>query len=200
MFSVPVLFFNGCWFGNAGGRYLCISSRTHFDPAMVSFLMSNNKMKAGIAAALICVAFILSAIPVFSQTDPAGNEQKIKKQRTKLITFPRFSDDVAWLDLTKGRYLLAAMAPAKVIGVRKVEADGFRFIPAMEPPEGLPPEAFMKFYRFSPLIKEIFIPYSEMKSVKFYYGITIRTKDGQKYHFRGTHFKRLAREMRSKLS
>lgn len=149
------------------------------------------------AVSLIFMAVLLATIPAFCG-DPG--EPEPRKEKWKLIKFHRLSDDATWLDLKNGGYFFAAFVPAKILGVRKVEVDGFRFIPAMEAPKGLPKEAFDKFYGFSPLIKEIFIPYSAMKSVKFHYGITIRTKDGKKYHFRiEKNPRKIAREIRSHL-
>lgn len=147
---------------------------------------------------LLSIAVILViAVPTYSQTG-SGEKGNAKKKR-KLIEVHRATDETAWMDFKRGWYGFAALSPAKVIGIKKIESDGFRFVPAMETPEWLPQGAFNKFYQMSPLVKEIFIPFDEVKSVKLHYGITIRTKDGRKFHFRCKKPKQVAREIKSHL-
>jgi len=139
----------------------------------------------------------------FGQTDSlseAAPMKKVEPKPTRLIYVYPINENAAWLDLKNGGFGLARLFPVKIIGVKAVEEEGFRFTPAKEAPEGMmPQEIFDRFYMFNSLVKGIFIPYSEMKSVKLYYGITIRTNNGKRYHFRCKRPKQLVRDLRSHL-
>jgi hypothetical protein len=92
------------------------------------------------------------------------------------------------------------MFPVKVIGVKAVEDEGFRFTPAKEAPEGMMSQKmFDRFYMLNSLVKGIYIPYTEMKSVRLYNGFTIRTKNGKKYHFRCKYPKQVWRDIKGHL-
>jgi hypothetical protein len=132
----------------------------------------------------------------FCQTDSLRSDsirdkapwKEIEPKPTKLIYIYPVNDDAAWLDFKNGGFGIMRLFPAKVIGVKAIEEKGFRFTPAKEAPEGMMTQEFFdKFYRLNSLVKGIYIPYSEMKSVRFFIGFTIRTKNGKKYRFTCKH-------------
>lgn len=142
---------------------------------------------------------LLLLTPIFIQANP-GEEEPKKKKKKLLYVYP-VNDDAAWLDFQNGGYNLLTFFPTKVIGVYKVDSAGFRFTPATVAPEGMmPQEHFEKFYKLNPLVKEVFIPYGQIMSVKSYAGYTIRTKDGKKYHFRSKKAKAIVREIRAHIT
>ena len=144
----------------------------------------------------LCLAtFLLANHTAFCITNPSDDDEPRKKR--KFIEIYRIKDHEVLFDFRTRYFWAVGFSPPKVIGVRSIDDHGFRFTPATEVPDGMPPGVFDKFYRLSLLVEEIFIPYSDMKSVKFYSGVVIRTIDGKKYHFVCKHPRRLVRELRS---
>jgi len=56
-----------------------------------------------------------------------------------------------------------------------------------------------KRYQYNHLIKELVIPYSEIKSVNKWFGFTIKTKDGRRFHFTINFPRKTIKEIRSHL-
>ena len=141
--------------------------------------------------------------PAFSQTESHDEEpgwKKVKPKSTKLIYVYPINENAAWLNFKNGGFGLLRMFPVKVIGEKAVEEEGFRFTPAKSAPDGMmSEETFARFYMLNSLVKGIYIPYSEMKSVRLYNGFTIRTKNGKKYHFQCKHPKEVKREIKAHL-
>lgn len=141
---------------------------------------------------------VLLLFCIETRASTAG-DSTIPEKKRKAVQIHRIPEDAAWLRITNGgRFTLF---PPDVIGVRKLESDGFRFVPAAKAPEGMmPQEHFEKRYTYNPLIKEIFIPYSEISSVRLWYGITIKTKGAKKYRIRCLHPKKVAQQIRAHLT
>ena len=145
----------------------------------------------------------------FSQTDSLRQDSirenapwnKIDPKPTRFIYVHPVNEDVAWLHFRNGGHGVMTMFPARVIGAFAVEAEGFRFTPAKEAPKGMMSQKFFdRIYVMNSLVKGIYIPYSEMKSVRLYNGFTIRTKNGKRYRFVCKWPKKVWREIRSHLS
>jgi hypothetical protein len=144
----------------------------------------------------------------FGQTDSLRQDSirekapwnRIEPKPTRAIYIYPVNEDAAWLYLKNGGFGLLRIFPVRVIGVFAVEDDGFRFIPAKEAPKEMMTQKFFdRFYRYNSLVKAVFIPYSEMKSVRFYDGFIIRTNNGKKFHFMCKRAKTVGREIRSRL-
>ena len=80
------------------------------------------------------------------------------------------------------------------------EQEGLRFIPVTQIPPGYT-DLFDRVYWYNPLMRELFIPYSEIKSLRGQ--INFRMKDGRKYVLMGTpliEWKDTVREIRAKIT
>ena len=141
---------------------------------------------------LLCFSlFICGEVTAFVSSDSSSS----KKKHGKTIRVHKINEDAAWLRITNGGKII--IFPPHIIGVRKLESNGFRFVPAVKAPEGMmPQEHFEKRYKFNALIKELFIPYSEIKAVGLWYGVNIKTKDGKKYRIKCLYPKEIAKELR----
>ncbi len=67
--------------------------------------------------------------------------------------------------------------PMKVMGEIKIEEEGVLFIPDTE----ITTRPYSKVYQYNSLIKELKIPYPEIKQVKKNRGLVIKTIDGRRY-------------------
>jgi hypothetical protein len=157
----------------------------------------------------LILIFVCFSWFAFSQTDSQRQDsirekapwEKVDPKPTKFIYVYRINDDAAWLYFRNGGYSIMTMFPTRVIGTFAVEEDGFRFNPANEAPKGMMPQkVFDRFYMMNSLVKGMFIPYSEMKRVRLYNGVIIRTNNGKRYRFLTKRPKRVWREIRSHLS
>jgi len=157
---------------------------------------------------LICFLAFISTF-VFSQTNSLRQDsihakapwEKIDPKPTKFIYIYPVNEDAAWLHFRNGGYGIMTMFPARVIGTFAVEEGGFRFTPAKEAPKGMMSQKlFDRTYMMNSLVKGMFIPYSEMKTVRLWSGFIIRTKNGKRYRFVTKRPKKVWREIRSHLN
>ena len=131
---------------------------------------------------LVCIVSTTTSGGVFR--DSTGTDHK-KKKFIRVYWFPK-----GWVSLelyTPGSIHL--LQKTIVLGSMSIEADGIRFIPTTISPEGyLPQKEFDKYHWYNSIVKEVFIPFSQIKSVNSHSG-TVRTKDGKKYKFRCANFR-----------
>ena len=71
-----------------------------------------------------------------------------------------------------------------VIGSLQLEQEGIRFLPMTKTPEGyLPQEAFDRTYWYNSIFTDVFIPYSDVASIRK--KSVFRLKDGRKLYLSG---------------
>jgi hypothetical protein len=87
-----------------------------------------------------------------------------------------------------------------VLGIHKIEDEGFRFTPLTEAPERLPQKNFDRHFWYNSLIKELYIPYTEMVSVKTRGLLVIKTTNGKKYKIHMKGYKSIAAKLRKNLN
>lgn len=135
---------------------------------------------------LSCICFAVAAET--SAINVAGDSIRTAEPRKKVFqTFRPPKDWVLFEVFSPGIVRLFQRTTAP--GIMVMEEDGVRFTPVTQSPEGyLPQEEFKRIFWVNFVIRDIFIPYSEIKSVGGRFG-TIKTKEGFKYKFYCSEFK-----------
>jgi hypothetical protein len=145
---------------------------------------------------LFCLACIISTSTFGGVSRDSTLSTGHKK---KLVRVYRAPKDWVLLELYKPGSI-HLLQKTTVLGSMTLETDGVRFTPTTKSPEGyLPQEEFDRYYWYNSIMKEVFLPFSQIKSVNSHYG-TIRTKDGKKYKFYCKSFRdRFGSKIRSKI-
>lgn len=158
----------------------------------------------------LCLTIVLEFISTFAFSQPdslrqdsirnAAPWQKIEPKPTRFIYIHPIHEDAAWLYMTNGGgFGIKKLFPLTVVGTFSLEEEGFRFTPAKEAPKGMMSQKFFeRVYPLNSVVKGIYIPYTEIKSVRAY--IIIRTKNGKKYHVVCKRPKKVRQEIRARLT
>lgn len=120
-------------------------------------------------------AFVITSIILLVSlllTESQGSPKPKKKSNEEART-------IGYLAIRNGGIILFDFnfSPMKVMGEIKVEEKELRFIPDT----GLTEKPYNKVYQYNDLIKELTLPYSEIKQIKKNRGIVIKTKNGKRY-------------------
>jgi len=111
--------------------------------------------------------------------------QEKKNTQNPVIGVVRFPHNIGYLDIKNHGFQLFSLdfSPTQVIGIFDWTDAGIRFTPLTEPPENtITLKFFSKRYGDNYLIKELFIPYSEISSVNR--KLVVKTIGGKKHRFR----------------
>lgn len=87
-----------------------------------------------------------------------------------------------------------------VLGNHTVTDEGFYFTPLTKAPDRLPEENFKRHFWYNSLVKELFVPYSEMRSVKTWGGIIIKTTAGMRFKVHMKNYRQVADEIKRKMN
>jgi hypothetical protein len=146
--------------------------------------------------------FLLFGFSIFAVSRD-GRDSTNKDSKKAWIHIVKYKENVMVLNAEKsqkGLGLYNFYFPRRILGEYKIEPSGLQFIPFSETPPDMTEQQFVSQYWNDDLaVEKFFIPFSNIKKVKKWYGVKITMNDGKKYLFTTYHTKKMVKELQSHL-
>lgn len=99
----------------------------------------------------------------------------------------------------KGLGVYIFFFPRRVLGAYEIQPDGLLFTPFINAPDDIPQKQFEQYWNDGLSPEQMFIPFSTITRVKKWYGVKIKTREGEKITFATHHAKKMVKEIQSHL-
>lgn len=149
----------------------------------------------------LLLPFLLFGLFICAASDDKDSTNKHSKK--PWIHVVKYKENVMVLNAENQRNGLGLYNfyfPKRILGEYEVTNSGLQFIPFSETPPDMTKKEFNQYWNDEIEIERIFIPFTDIKKVKKWYGVKIKMRNGKKYLFTTNHPKKMVEELQSHLT